>query len=38
MWSKLDSGRLPSLGELKSLVTDEAHHFPTSSDGGHFEL
>lgn len=25
MWSKLDSGRLPSLSEVKSLVTNHIH-------------
>lgn len=31
IWSKLDSGRLPSLDEVKSLVTDSFPDIHTSS-------
>ena len=30
MWSKLDSGRLPSLSEVMSMVTDQIHDIPTT--------
>lgn len=32
VWSKLDSGRLPSLNEVKSLVTDSFPDMHTSSN------
>ena len=31
MWSKLDSGRLPSLGEVRSMITDQIHEIPVAS-------